>query len=49
MSITLVICIQPMQYLYYQPHRLTEVLAVPPLFLQESSHSSGMEFSRRPC
>ena len=26
-----------------------EVLAVPPLFLQESGHSSGMKFSRRPC
>ena len=33
-----------------------EVLAVPPLFLQESGHSdgipmesSGMNFSRRPC
>ena len=35
---------------------LMEVLAVPPLFLQESSHSggipvdsSGTEFGRRPC
>ena len=35
---------------------LREVLAVPPLFLQESGHSSGilvdsggMEFGRRPC
>ena len=26
-----------------------EVLAVPPLFLQESGHSSGMKFGRRLC
>ena len=26
-----------------------EVLAVPPLFLQESGHSGGMKFSRGPC
>ena len=28
---------------------LYEVLAVPPLFLQESGHSGGMKFSRGPC
>jgi hypothetical protein len=26
-----------------------EVLAVPPLFLQESGHSGGMEFGREAC
>ena len=31
------------------PSPNVEVLAVPPLFLQESGHSSGMKFSRRLC
>ena len=32
-----------------QSGRDREVLAVPPLFLQESGHSGGMKFSRRLC
>ena len=40
----------------FEPQLISEVLAVPPLFLQESGHSGGipvesggMKFSRRPC
>jgi hypothetical protein len=35
--------------LYIKVGQKLEVLAVPPLFLQESGHSGGMEFVREAC
>ena len=40
-------CVQPSTF--SRVHEQEEVLAVPPLFLQESGHSGGIGFGRRPC
>ena len=47
----IVVCLMSMNHQWVpQPNGVfEEVLAVPPLFLQESGHSGGMKFSRGPC